>query len=108
MLSKYSAQRHAFNFMLLVIISRKHQWQKINVANNSDLYVRIMKVIPSEAGFILRKQIYAIYADHFAHVGRAFSATNADLRRSDRADAEYKHSYNTLSFTLSFARLLKL
>ena len=49
-----------------------------------------------------------MYADHFAHVGRVFSATNADLRRSDRADAEYKHFYNTPTFTLTFARLLKL
>ena len=61
-----------------------------------------------KAGFILRTQIYAVYADHCAHVGRVFSATNADLRRSDRADAEYKHSYNTPTFTLTFARLLKL
>ena len=41
------------------------------------------------AGFILRMQIYAVYADHFAHLGRVFSVTNADLRRRDRADAEY-------------------
>ena len=61
-----------------------------------------------KAGFILRTQIYAVYADHFAHVGRVFSAINADLRRSDRADAEYKHSYNTPTFTLTYARLLKL
>ena len=53
-------------------------------------------------------QIYAVYADHFAHVVHVFSATNADLRRSDRADAEYKHSYNTQTFMLTFARLLKL
>ena len=39
---------------------------------------------------------------------RVLSATNADLRGSDRADAEYKHSYNTPTFTLTFARLLKL
>ena len=39
-----------------------------------------------KAGFILRTKIYAVYAYHFAHVGRVFSATNADLRRSDRAD----------------------
>ena len=62
----------------------------------------------SEAGFILRTQIYAVYADHFVHVERVFSATNADLRRSDHADAEYKHSYNTPTSTLTFARLLKL
>ncbi len=65
-----------------------------------------------KAGFIPRTQIYAVYADHFAHVGRVFSATNADLRRSDRrsdrTDADYKHSYNTPNFTLTFARLLKL
>ena len=42
-----------------------------------------------KAGFILRTQIYAVYADYFAHVGRVFSATNADLCRSDRADTEY-------------------
>ena len=53
-------------------------------------------------------QIYAVDADHFAHMGRVFSATNADLRRSDRADAEYKHSYNTPTFTLTVAHLLKL
>ena len=45
-----------------------------------------------KAGFILRTKIYAVYADHFAHVGRVLSATNADLRRSDRADGKYKHS----------------
>ena len=61
-----------------------------------------------KAGFILRTQIYAVYADHFARVGRALAATNADLRRSDRADVKYKHSYNTPTFTLTFARLLKL
>ena len=42
-----------------------------------------------KAVFILRTQIYAVYADYFAHVGRVFSATNADLRRSGRADTEY-------------------
>ena len=62
----------------------------------------------SKAGFILRTQIYAVYAAHFAHVGHVFSATNSDLRRSDRADAEYKHSYNTPTFTLTFSRLFKL
>ena len=51
------------------------------------------------AGFTLRTQIYGAYADHFAHSGRVFSATNADLRRRDRAGAECKHSYNTPSFT---------
>ena len=44
--------------------------------------------------FTLRTQIYGVYADHFAHLGRVFSATNADLRRRDRAGAECKHSYN--------------
>ena len=34
---------------------------------------------------------------------RVISATNADLRRSDRADSVYKHSYNTPTFTLTFA-----
>ena len=29
----------------------------------------------TKAGFILRMQIYAVYADHFAHVGRVFLAT---------------------------------
>ena len=43
-------------------------------------------------------QIYAVYADHFAHLGRVFSVTNANLRRMDRADAEYKHSYNTRTY----------
>ena len=38
---------------------------------------------------LLRTQIYAVYADTFAHLGRVFSATNADLRRRDHADAEY-------------------
>ena len=36
------------------------------------------------------------------------SSTNADLRRSDRADGKYKHSYNTPTFTMNCARLLKL
>ena len=36
---------------------------------------------------------------HFAHLGRVFSATNADLRRRDRSGAECKHSYNTPSFS---------
>ena len=49
----------------------------------------------SKAGFILWTQIYGVYADHFAHLGRVFSATNADLRRRDLAGAEYNHSYNT-------------
>ena len=53
--------------------------------------LQVTKVKP---GLIIRKQNYAIYADHFAHVGRVFSATNAHLHRSDCADAEYKHSYN--------------
>ena len=48
----------------------------------------------TKAGFIPRTQIYGVYADHFAHLGHVFSATNADLRRRDRAGAEYKHSYN--------------
>ena len=47
---------------------------------------------PRKAGFILRTHIYGVYADHFAHLGRVFSATNADLRRRDRTGAEYKHS----------------
>ena len=34
----------------------------------------------SKAGFTLRTQIYAVYADHRGHLGRVFSATNADLR----------------------------
>ncbi len=62
---------------------------------------------PHKAGFILRTKIYAVYADHFAHVGRVFSATNADLRRSDRADGKYKHSYNTPTFTMNCARIFK-
>ena len=37
-----------------------------------------------KAGFTLRTQIYGAYEDHFAHLGRVFSATNADLRRRDR------------------------
>ena len=41
----------------------------------------------SKAGFTLRTQIYGVYADHFAHLGRVFSAINADLRRRDRAGA---------------------
>ena len=36
---------------------------------------------------------------HTQTIVRVFPATNADLRRRDRADAEYKHSYNTPSFT---------
>ena len=46
-----------------------------------------------KAGFTLRTQIYGAYADHFAHLVRVFSATNADLRRRDRSGAECKHSY---------------
>ena len=53
----------------------------------------------TKAGFTLRTQFYGAYADHFAHLGRVFSATNADLRRRDRSGAECKHSYNTPSFT---------
>ena len=45
-----------------------------------------------KAGFILRTKIYAVSADHFAHMGRVFSATNADLRRSDRADGKYSEA----------------
>ena len=52
-----------------------------------------------KAGFTLRTQIYGAYADHFAHLGRVFSATNDDLRCRDRSGAECKHSYNTPSFT---------
>ena len=52
-----------------------------------------------KAGFTLRTQIYGAYADHFAHLGSVFSATNADLRRRDRAGGECKHSYNAPSFT---------
>ena len=52
----------------------------------------------TKAGFTLRTQIYAAYADHLAHLGRVFSTTNADLCRRDRAGAECKHSYNTPSF----------
>ena len=60
-----------------------------------------------KAGFILRTQIYAVYADHFAHVGLVFSATNADLRCSYCSDAEYRHPYNTPTFTLTFAPLFE-
>ena len=56
-------------------------------------------VLTPKAGFTLQMQIYGVYADHFAHLGRVFSATNADLHRCDRAGAECKHSYNTPSFT---------
>ena len=48
-------------------------------------------------------QIYAVYADHFAHLGRVFSVTNADLCRSDHADAEYRHSYNTRTYAEIYA-----
>ena len=68
----------------------------------------MLKLNDDKAGFILRTKIYAVYADHFAHVGRVFSATNADLRRSDRADGKYKHSYNTPTFKMNCACLLKL
>ena len=60
---------------------------------------KVTIIISPKAGFILRTQIYGAYADHFAHLGRVFSATNADLRRKDRSGAECKHSYNTPSFT---------
>ena len=53
----------------------------------------------SYAGFTLRTQIYGAYADHFAHLERVFSATNADLRHRDHLGAECKHSYNSPSFT---------
>ena len=55
----------------------------------------MIRFLIPKAGFILRMQIYAVYADHFVDLGRVFSVTNADLRRMDRADAKYKHSYNT-------------
>ena len=42
----------------------------------------------AKAGFTLRTQIYGVNADHFAHLGRVFSATNADLRRRVRSGAE--------------------
>ena len=42
--------------------------------------------------------LYRIYAEHFAHLGRVFPVTNADLRGRDRADAECKHSYNTRTY----------
>ena len=32
-----------------------------------------------KAGFTLRTQIYGAYADHFAHLGRVFSATNMPI-----------------------------
>ena len=41
-------------------------------------------------------------------MGRTLSVTNTDLRRSDRADAEYKRSHKTPTLTLTFASLLKL
>ena len=59
----------------------------------------VIKSRMTKAGFTLRTQIYGAYADHFAHLVRVFSATNADLRRRDRSGAECKHSYNTPSFT---------
>ena len=63
------------------------------------VHADIVCVQSTKAGFTLRTQIYGAYADHFAHLGRVFSATNADLRRRDRSGAECKHSYNTPSFT---------
>ena len=56
----------------------------------------MIRFLIPKAGFILRMQIYAVY--HFAHLGRVFPVTNADLHRMDRADAEYKHSYNTRTY----------
>ena len=44
--------------------------------------LQVVKIRP-KAGFIGRKQIYAVYADHFEHVGRIFSATNAHLRYAE-------------------------
>ena len=41
----------------------------------------MIRLLILRAGFILRMQIYAVYADHFAHLERVFSVTNADLRR---------------------------
>ena len=55
--------------------------------------------VPAKSGFtLLRTQIYAVYVDHCAHLGRVFSATNDDLRRRDRAGAECKHTYNAPFF----------
>ena len=57
--------------------------------------------------FLIPSRVYTLnanlrripeYADHFAHLGRVFPVTNADLRGRDRADAECKHSYNTRTY----------
>ena len=58
----------------------------------------MIRFLIPRVGFILRMQIYAVYADHFAHLGRVFSVTNADLRRRELAGGEYKHSYNTRTY----------
>ena len=58
----------------------------------------MIRFLIPKAGFILRMQIYTVYRNTQTILrtwpGRFFPVTNADLRRRDRADAEYKHSYN--------------
>ena len=41
---------------------------------------------------------YTVIRRPFCVLGRVFPVTNADLRSSDRADAECKHSYNTRTY----------
>ena len=84
---------HVYQVNHLVISPFLYDYQHYEIADDCDSPATL------KAGFTLRTQIYGVYADHFAHLGRVFSTTNADLRRRDRAGAEYKHSYNTPSFT---------
>ena len=70
--------------------------------NSRQGIMRQIGLRPYEDGCIIRTQVYAVYADHFAHVGRVFSATNAHLRRSYRVDAEYIHFHQTPDFYAGF------
>ena len=82
------------------ILSKTVKEKDLGVTMNANMKVSEQcRIAASKAGFTLRTQIYGAYADHFAHLGRVFSTTNANLRRRDRSGAECKHSYNTPSFT---------
>ena len=62
----------------------------------------MIRFLIPKAGFIIRMEIYAVYRNTqtILPLGARFPGrvTNADLRRRDRADAEYKHSYNTRTY----------
>ena len=71
------------------------------------LWARVMKhqsIVWVKPGLYIERKSTPYTQTILRTWGRIFSATNADLRHSDGADAEYKHYYNTPSFTLTFAR----